>query len=75
MERTRERSVWEHGFGAATILLTPFYWFLMSVAAFRAIWKLYSAPHQWEKTPHFRRGGAIDDPAIADTNISPGVVV
>ena len=43
-----------------TILLTPFYWFLMSVAAFRAVWKLYSAPHQWEKTPHFRREGAID---------------
>ena len=38
-----------------TILLTPFYWFLMSVAAFRAVWKLYSAPHQWEKTPHFKR--------------------
>jgi len=43
-----------------TILLTPFYWLLMSVAAFRAVWKLYSAPHQWEKTPHFRREGAVD---------------
>ena len=43
-----------------TVLLTPFYWFLMSVAAFRAVWKLYSAPHQWEKTPHFRRKGAVN---------------
>jgi cellulose synthase/poly-beta-1,6-N-acetylglucosamine synthase-like glycosyltransferase len=43
-----------------TILLTPFYWFLMSIAALRAVWKLYSAPHQWEKTPHFRREGAVD---------------
>lgn len=53
-----------------TVLLTPFYWLLMSVAAFRAVWKLCSAPHQWEKTPHFRREGAID-PSSQRGPVSP----
>lgn len=34
------------------VLLTPVYWMLMSVAAWRAVWQLYSRPHFWEKTPH-----------------------
>ena len=38
-----------------TILLTPFYWLLMSLAAWRALWKLYREPHHWEKTYHPRR--------------------
>ena len=38
-----------------TILLTPFYWLLMSLAAWRALWKLYREPHYWEKTYHPRR--------------------
>jgi hypothetical protein len=37
-----------------TILLTPFYWLLMSLAAWRALWKLYREPHHWEKTHHPR---------------------
>jgi cellulose synthase/poly-beta-1,6-N-acetylglucosamine synthase-like glycosyltransferase len=38
-----------------TILLTPVYWLLMSLAAWRALWKLYREPHHWEKTHHPRR--------------------
>jgi cellulose synthase/poly-beta-1,6-N-acetylglucosamine synthase-like glycosyltransferase len=30
----------------------PFYWLLISVAAWRALWQLYAAPFLWEKTPH-----------------------
>jgi cellulose synthase/poly-beta-1,6-N-acetylglucosamine synthase-like glycosyltransferase len=38
---------------SAWIVLTiPFYWLLLSAAAWRAIWKLLVAPYQWEKTAH-----------------------
>ncbi|KFB11195.1 glycosyltransferase family 2 protein [Nitratireductor basaltis] len=33
-------------------LNTPRYWFIMSIAAWRAIWQLCRRPHLWEKTPH-----------------------
>ena len=39
----------------ATFLLTPFYWVLISLAAWRALWKLYREPYRWEKTHHPRR--------------------
>jgi cellulose synthase/poly-beta-1,6-N-acetylglucosamine synthase-like glycosyltransferase len=35
-----------------TVLLTPFYWALLSFAGWRAIWQLWREPHHWEKTPH-----------------------
>jgi cellulose synthase/poly-beta-1,6-N-acetylglucosamine synthase-like glycosyltransferase len=35
------------------VLLTiPLYWLLLSAAAWRAVWKLITAPYQWEKTTH-----------------------
>ena len=34
-----------------------FYWFLVSVAAYRALWQLVFNPFHWEKTPH---GDALD---------------
>jgi cellulose synthase/poly-beta-1,6-N-acetylglucosamine synthase-like glycosyltransferase len=34
------------------VLLTPFYWLLMSVAGWRALGQLASNAHLWEKTPH-----------------------
>lgn len=37
-------------------LLTPVYWAMMSVAAFRSAWQLYRCPHRWEKTPHKPHG-------------------
>lgn len=33
-------------------VLAPFYWVLHSYAAWRAVWKLLTNPHDWEKTPH-----------------------
>lgn len=36
------------------VLATPFYWLLLSLAAWRAVWQIYRAPFLWEKTPHRR---------------------
>jgi hypothetical protein len=34
------------------LLLTPLYWFLLSHAAWRALFQLLFAPQLWEKTDH-----------------------
>lgn len=34
-------------------LLMPFYWMLMSLAAWKGFLQLFSNPHHWEKTKHF----------------------
>ncbi|MBE7183374.1 MAG: glycosyltransferase [Methylobacterium mesophilicum] len=34
------------------VLLTPFYWMLLSVAAWNAVWQLWKRPHHWSKTAH-----------------------
>ena len=34
------------------LVLIPLYWVLLSVAAWRAIFQLISAPYRWEKTEH-----------------------
>lgn len=34
------------------MLLTPFYWLMMSFAAWYALWQLITRPHYWEKTRH-----------------------
>lgn len=39
-------------------LATPFYWLLLSVAAWRAMFQLLRAPHLWEKTPHMSQAEA-----------------
>jgi cellulose synthase/poly-beta-1,6-N-acetylglucosamine synthase-like glycosyltransferase len=31
---------------------TPFYWALLSIAAWRALWQLWRDPYRWEKTEH-----------------------
>jgi ABC-type branched-subunit amino acid transport system permease subunit len=46
-----------HCFHIAALLM-PIYWMLISLAAYRALWQLYSDPYLWEKTPH---GLAEDD--------------
>jgi cellulose synthase/poly-beta-1,6-N-acetylglucosamine synthase-like glycosyltransferase len=33
-------------------LLSPLYWFLMSLAAWKAMWQLVTKPYYWEKTIH-----------------------
>ena len=34
------------------LLLTPIYWALLSVAAWRALYQLFKEPYRWEKTEH-----------------------
>jgi glycosyltransferase XagB len=34
------------------IPLMPFYWLLISAAAYRALWQFMTAPFAWEKTEH-----------------------
>jgi hypothetical protein len=33
-------------------VLTPLHWILLSVAAWRAVFQLFTAPFAWEKTEH-----------------------
>ena len=42
-------------------LLTPLYWVLMSVAAYKALFQLIVKPHYWEKTHH-----GLTEPADED---------
>jgi cellulose synthase/poly-beta-1,6-N-acetylglucosamine synthase-like glycosyltransferase len=37
---------------AWVLLLTPLYWLLLSLAAWRALFQFLSAPQRWEKTEH-----------------------
>lgn len=34
------------------VFLVPFYWLMMSFAAWKALWQLIFKPHYWEKTVH-----------------------
>jgi hypothetical protein len=34
------------------LLLTPLYWLLLSLAAWRALFQLLHDPYRWEKTEH-----------------------
>jgi cellulose synthase/poly-beta-1,6-N-acetylglucosamine synthase-like glycosyltransferase len=47
---------------AATL---PFYWLLLSAAAWRAIYQLVVKPHHWEKTPHRPAAESQSETAIA----------
>lgn len=42
---------------ALSVIWMPAYWLLSSLAAYRALWQLFAAPHLWEKTRHRRRDG------------------
>jgi len=46
LPKTEQQGLWWH------MLCIPFYWLLLSAAAWRALWQLYRCPHAWEKTPH-----------------------
>lgn len=41
-------------------LLTPVYWFMHSIAAWRALFQLTRDPHLWEKTPHPAEGEVVE---------------
>ncbi len=45
----RRRGLLRH---AWVLLLTPIYWFLLSLAAWRALYQLLTDPQRWEKTEH-----------------------
>ncbi|WP_375295545.1 MULTISPECIES: glycosyltransferase family 2 protein [Paenibacillus] len=45
-------------------LLTPVYWFLMSLAAVKAAWQLITKPFYWEKTTH----GLTKQPPASNNN-------
>ncbi len=44
-----------------TGLLTPVYWVLMSVAAYKALFQLIAKPYYWEKTHHGLAGQHINE--------------
>ncbi len=46
-------------FGA--LLFMPVYWFLVSFAAYRALWQFLRRPHEWEKTEHRAYRGHLPD--------------
>ena len=37
---------------SGVLLLMPFYWVCLSIAAWRALYQLATEPHRWEKTEH-----------------------
>jgi glycosyltransferase XagB len=45
----KRRRLLGHGW---ILVLTPFYWFLLSLAAWRALMQLICDPQRWEKTEH-----------------------
>jgi hypothetical protein len=45
----RRRGLLAYGW---VLLLTPLYWFLLSLAAWRALFQLIHDPQRWEKTEH-----------------------
>lgn len=62
------RGLLAHGW---VLLLTPLYWFLLSLAAWRAVFQLVLAPQLWEKTDHglaksSRLAKGFDDPKPPD---------
>lgn len=46
-------------------LLSPFYWVLMSIASWKALYQLIVRPHYWEKTVHGLDHADGDDDATA----------
>ena len=45
---------------AAVALCVPFYWFLQSIAGYKALWQFCTRPFYWEKTTH---GATLEEEA------------
>ena len=58
------RRLLAHGW---VLLLTPLYWFLLSLAAWRAVFQLLLAPQLWEKTDH----GLAKSSRLAKGSVDP----
>ena len=54
---SRASSNWRALTGLRVLATLPFYWTLLSLAAWRAVWQLARKPHHWEKTAHFPTPG------------------
>lgn len=50
--------------GYSYLLGVPLYWLLLSVASWRALYQMFTAPHHWEKTPHFPSRITQAEPSI-----------
>ncbi|MDH4320984.1 MAG: glycosyltransferase [Desulfobulbaceae bacterium] len=51
-------------------VLSPFYWLLMSVAAYKAFWQLIHNPFYWEKTTHGLSDAEAGDVLEAVTDLA-----
>ncbi len=49
------------------MLLVPIYWFLASVAAYMALYELFTRPHYWQKTVHGLHLQSVTEESNADT--------
>lgn len=49
----------------------PFYWLMISAAAWRALWQLHRTPFLWEKTPHRPATAGSSDRSAFQTNSAP----
>jgi len=63
---------------SAAAFLTPLYWIMMSLAAWKAVWQLFRRPFFWEKTDHglseeakLRRAAALDAFGLARKGAAP----
>jgi cellulose synthase/poly-beta-1,6-N-acetylglucosamine synthase-like glycosyltransferase len=58
---------------AWALLLIPIYWLMLSLAAWRALYKLARDPHGWEKTEHgLARTSRLADRELAKPTVSAG---
>jgi hypothetical protein len=62
-------STWRRGQArlALSALFMPLCWLLVSAAAYRAVWQLFTDPYGWEKTEH---GGHDDVPRRGKSSIA-----
>ena len=51
IEKTNEKTSFSYGLVKYS-LISPLYWMMMSIAAFKALWQLIVNPFHWEKTHH-----------------------
>ncbi len=49
----------------------PFYWILLSIAAWRAFFQMFTAPHHWEKTPHFPSRNEVEEAEATKLSMPP----
>jgi hypothetical protein len=67
----RRRGLLAH---AWVLILTPLYWFLLSLAAWRALFQLWRDPQRWEKTEHgLAKTSRVAGTRISRSNRSPAV--